>query len=80
MLWTIKHLVKITPIKCPDGLPEKVDLGKTYLHENGTFMTNPKTNVDTKRIKAVDEFVNDWKKMDKDTLRRQLRLKWDNPL
>jgi large subunit ribosomal protein L30 len=31
ILWKIKHLVKITPIQCPNGMPDEGDYEGTYL-------------------------------------------------
>ncbi|PSN49928.1 hypothetical protein C0J52_07052 [Blattella germanica] len=76
MLWQIKHLVKITPIQCPDGLPEEGDLGGTWLNEHGEFRVSHKLKVEPERIEATNEFVNDTTKFDGETLRKLLRLKW----
>ncbi|XP_012266544.1 39S ribosomal protein L30, mitochondrial [Athalia rosae] len=80
MLWEVKHLIKVTPIKCPNGLPKDGDLNGTYLHENGTFMVTHKVAIDPSRIEATEKFTNDWRRLDKETVQRQLRLKWLNPL
>jgi len=74
MLWKVKHLVKIVPIKLPDKLPTMDDLNGTYLHENGTFYVVPK--VDPVREEAVEKFVNDTKKLNFDIIQQKLRLKW----
>lgn len=73
MLWKIKHLIKVTPIEMPDKLPD-IDTISTYLHENGKLMIFPK--LDEKRYKATEEFLNDPKRMDGDTLQQKLRQKW----
>ncbi|XP_011631098.1 39S ribosomal protein L30, mitochondrial [Pogonomyrmex barbatus] len=74
MLWKVKHLVKITPIKLPDKLPIADDLNGTYLHENGTFYVIPR--VEPAREEAVEKFVNDPKKLNRDIIQKKLRLKW----
>lgn len=74
MLWKVKHLVKIVPIKLPDKLPTMDDLNGTYLHENGTFYVVPK--VDSAREEAVEMFVNDPKKLNRNLIQDKLRLKW----
>jgi len=73
MLWKVKHLVKIVPIKLPDKLPT-TDLNGTYLHENGTFYVVPK--VDSAREEAVEKFVNNPKKLNRNLIQDKLRLKW----
>jgi len=74
MLWKVKHLVKVTPIKLPDKLPTVDDLNGTYLHENGTFFVIPK--VDPAREEAIEKLVNDPKKLNRDLIEEKLRLKW----
>lgn len=74
MLWKVKHLVKIIPIKLPDKLPTMDDLNGTYLHENGTFYVIPK--VDPAREEAVEKFTKDPKKLNRDIIQEKLRLKW----
>ncbi|KYQ58356.1 39S ribosomal protein L30, mitochondrial [Trachymyrmex zeteki] len=74
MLWRVKHLVKIVPIKLPDKLPTADDLNGTYLHENGTFYVVPK--VDPIREEAVEQFMNSVKKLNRDIIQEKLRLKW----
>jgi len=74
MLWKVKHLVKIVPIKLPDKLPTPDDINGTYLHENGTFSVVPK--VDPAREEALKKFVNDPKKLNRDIIQEKLRHKW----
>ncbi|XP_014603376.1 PREDICTED: 39S ribosomal protein L30, mitochondrial [Polistes canadensis] len=76
MLWRVKHLVKITPIKLPDQLPDSDDFGGSYLHENGTFYVIPK--IDPLRIESTDKFINNPKKLENIRLKEQLRLQWLN--
>lgn len=74
LLWKVKHLVKITPIKLPDKMPTMDDLNGTYLHENGTFSVIPK--VDSACVEATEKFVNNPKKMSHHYIQEKLRLKW----
>jgi large subunit ribosomal protein L30 len=76
MLWKIKHLVKISPIQCPDGMPEEGDYEGTYLTEYGEFRVSPRLQIDPKRIEATETFLKDERKFDGETLRKLLRLKW----
>ncbi|XP_034949084.1 39S ribosomal protein L30, mitochondrial [Chelonus insularis] len=73
-LWKIKHLVKITPIYLPEKLPEDSDSVQTWLLDNGKFLLAPK--VDSAREKATVEFMNDPKRLDRETLRTELRKRW----
>ncbi|XP_012537976.1 39S ribosomal protein L30, mitochondrial [Monomorium pharaonis] len=74
MLWRVKHLVKIIPIKLPNKLPTMDDLNGTYLHENGTFYVVPR--VDPAREEAIEQFINNPKKLNRDIISEKLRLKW----
>ncbi|KAG5311956.1 RM30 protein, partial [Acromyrmex insinuator] len=74
MLWKVKHLIKIVPIKLPDKLPTTDDLNGTYLHENGTFYVVPK--VESVCEEAVEQFINNPKKLNRDIIQDKLRLKW----
>ncbi|CAL1677031.1 unnamed protein product [Lasius platythorax] len=74
LLWKVKHLIKILPLKLPDKLPTADDLNGTYLHENGIFYIVPK--VDPAREEATEKFVNDPKKLNRDIIQEKLRLKW----
>lgn len=57
----------------PDNLPDAESVS-TYVHENGTLMIFPP--IDEKRYKATEEFRNNPKRLDGDTLQEKLRLKW----
>lgn len=74
LLWKVKHLVKITPIKLPDKLPNPDDLGSGYLHENGTLYVTPK--IDPLRIESTKQFENNPKKLDSLRIGEKLRLQW----
>ncbi|XP_033227025.1 39S ribosomal protein L30, mitochondrial [Belonocnema kinseyi] len=79
LLWRIKHLVKITPIKLPEKLPHDILTNRdTYLHENGTLMIFPRADKD--RFEATEKFQNNVKKFDNTTMKKYLRLKWLNPM
>ncbi|CAH0550761.1 unnamed protein product [Brassicogethes aeneus] len=73
-LWKIKHLIKITPITFPNGFP--TDTNGTYLKENGELEVVQKLQFQEEKLKITDQFINDKKKLDGDTLRRNSRLKW----
>ncbi|KAK2579581.1 hypothetical protein KPH14_010876 [Odynerus spinipes] len=74
LLWKVKHLVKITPIKLPDPLPNLEDLGASYLHDNGTLYITPK--LDPLRVESTDKFENDPKKLESLRIGEKLRLQW----
>ncbi|XP_071443015.1 large ribosomal subunit protein uL30m [Hetaerina americana] len=76
-LWQVKHLVQITPIVFPNGPPGEEDVGSTFLKENGELLVSKRLKVDPERLEVSEEKEN--LKMDKDTIRKQCRLRWLNP-
>ncbi|KAK1133515.1 hypothetical protein K0M31_011319 [Melipona bicolor] len=75
LLWRVKHLIKIIPLKLPENLPKTVDDFTTYyIHENGTIHDTGK--LDPARYEATVEAKNNTKKMNHYTIREQLRLRW----
>ncbi|XP_026813769.1 uncharacterized protein LOC113554220 [Rhopalosiphum maidis] len=78
-LWKVKHLIKITPIQTPDGLPEKEDYWGTHLDSDGVFRISKKFLPDTKRLEATKDFEKLAERVDKDTVEKNCRNKWLNP-
>ncbi|KAL2723810.1 hypothetical protein V1477_019042 [Vespula maculifrons] len=76
MLWKVKHLVKIIPVKLPDKLPNPDDFGGSYLHPNGTFYVVPK--IDPLRVESTEKFENNPKKLESSKISEKLRLQWLN--
>lgn len=75
----IKHLVHIEPITFPHGEPTQSDTQHTFLKENGTCLVTKEVKVDQARIDATEKFINDSKRLDKDTLKHDALMKWLNP-
>ncbi|XP_063709659.1 large ribosomal subunit protein uL30m [Culicoides brevitarsis] len=75
-LWKVKHLIHITPITFPHGEPTAEDINYTFLKENGECIVAKKLEVPAERIEAAEKFENDPKRLDKETVQRDLRLKW----
>lgn len=75
-LWKVKHLVHITPITFPYGEPTQEDINHTFLKENGECLVTKKIEVPTQRIQASEEFEKDPVRLDRDTIRKDLRHKW----
>ncbi|XP_026481507.1 39S ribosomal protein L30, mitochondrial-like [Ctenocephalides felis] len=78
-LWTIKHLIKVTPIVFPYGEPTEKDLHATFLKENGECIVHKDITITEKQVQITENFKNDQKKLDSDTLKKDSRLKWLNP-
>jgi len=78
-LWKVKHLVKITPIQTPDGLPEKGDYWGTHLDVNGVFSVSKRLQPDPKRLEATEDFEKLAKRVDSNTVEKSCRDKWLNP-
>lgn len=78
-LWKVKHLIKITPIQTPDGLPENGDYWGTHLDTEGVFRISKRLLPDAKRLEATQDFEKLEKRVDKSTADSFCRNKWLNP-
>ena len=78
-LYQIKHLIKITPIRTPNGLPEDGDLGAGHLNENGEFVISPRLKPDETRVELTHQFQTEPSRLDPQTIMKQCRDKWNNP-
>lgn len=78
-LWKVKHLIKITPIQTPDGLPEKEDYWGTNLDDEGVFRISKCFQPDVKRLEATEDFEKLANRVDKSTIDKNCRDKWVNP-
>jgi len=79
MLWKVKHLIRITPITFPQGVPQEGDIGATRLLENGQLVFVPQLKADTAVAQVQAEEAPDIRHLDGETLRKHLRLKWIHP-
>ncbi|XP_014281651.1 large ribosomal subunit protein uL30m [Halyomorpha halys] len=79
MLYNVKHLIKVTPIRTPDGLPENDDLGSGYLKPNGEFVVSKRLSPDPERLRLTEEFQTHPARLDADTLIKDTRNKWNEP-
>ncbi|KAI5701112.1 39S ribosomal protein L30, mitochondrial [Diaphorina citri] len=75
-LWKVKHLVKITPITFPDGVPEEGDVFSTYLDHNGELKIKKSINPE---VKELIEYKPNPVQLNKNDLKRQSRQIWENP-
>lgn len=75
-LWKIKHLVTITPITFPDGIPEEKDIPNCHLHKNGELRIQSSVNIE--RLKATEEFQKSIDRIDKETIQNYTRKLWLN--
>lgn len=79
-LWKVKHLIKITPIQTPDGLPEtEEDYWCTHLDTEGVFRFSKRLQPDKKRLEATEEFEKLAHRVDRNTAEENSRYKWLNP-
>lgn len=78
MLWKVKHLVNIVPIRFPFGEPSENDINYTFLKENGECMVTKEIKVEDERLNAAVEFSERPERLDGETLRKDSRLKWLN--
>lgn len=65
--------MKIVPVTFPDGFPTATD--HTFLKDNGELRIIKYVSHDEK-LKLAEDFKNDLKLLDGDTLRRDSRKKW----
>nr|CAG4647453.1 EOG090X0EYV [Megafenestra aurita]SVE92693.1 EOG090X0EYV [Megafenestra aurita] len=78
-LWKVKHLVRITPISIPQGLPEDGDMAGARLQDNGELRFIPKlkhdmlVSVNQSRTAKQPDFL------DHHTLKNRLRMNWLKP-
>lgn len=77
-MWSIKHLIKITPITFPYGEPNEEDIKHTILKENGQCVVIKTLQPMPNQIEALKNFEKDPKKMDSDTIKKDSRHKWNN--
>ncbi|XP_015114114.1 uncharacterized protein LOC107039154 [Diachasma alloeum] len=76
-LWKIKHLIRVTPLNQPNKLPEDDDVHATWLMENGDLLLTPR--VDPAREQATLDHMKNPKRLDRETLSYELRMRWLNP-
>uniref|UniRef100_A0A8D8QYT7 39S ribosomal protein L30, mitochondrial n=1 Tax=Cacopsylla melanoneura TaxID=428564 RepID=A0A8D8QYT7_9HEMI len=77
MLWRIKHLVKITPITFPDGVPEEGDVFATHLNYKGELQI--KKSISEDKVKEVVEVKPNPVQLKKDDIKRHSIQMWMNP-
>uniref|UniRef100_A0A0A9WFI6 39S ribosomal protein L30, mitochondrial n=1 Tax=Lygus hesperus TaxID=30085 RepID=A0A0A9WFI6_LYGHE len=78
-LYKVKHLIKLTPIKTPYGVPDDGDLSAGNLSEDGTFVYSKKLIPDPERIQLAKDFQTEPSRLDSPTLVKQSRDRWLNP-
>lgn len=76
LLWKIKHLISVEAIVFPYGEPTLDDVKHTRLFENGECIVHKRIGVDPERIESTEQFINDPVRLDKETLKRDARIKW----
>lgn len=76
MLWKVKHIVKITPITFPYGMPKEGDQG--YLNDDGQYILIQKVGaeIDKNKLEASHKFFKDPLRMDAETIKKKLRDVW----
>jgi len=75
-LYRVKHLVEITPISTPQGMPDDPKYG--FLKENGEFISYSCIEGHALPLEQAEQKLEDLKKIsvDGETLKTRLRLKW----
>nr|SVE86428.1 EOG090X0EYV [Daphnia similis]SVE87055.1 EOG090X0EYV [Daphnia similis]SVE87679.1 EOG090X0EYV [Daphnia similis]SVE88310.1 EOG090X0EYV [Daphnia similis] len=78
-LWKVKHLIRVTPITFPQGLPEDGDPAGARLQDNGELVFIPKLKSDALIAATQSEPEDRRDYLDTDTVKKHLRLKWLMP-
>ncbi|XP_076232378.1 mitochondrial ribosomal protein L30 [Calliopsis andreniformis] len=78
LLWRVKHLVKIVPVKIPENLSKLDDSTEFFFHEDGTCYVSGK--VDPYRKEATESAQNSIKRLQNSTISEKLRLQWEKGL
>ncbi|XP_076160108.1 mitochondrial ribosomal protein L30 [Ptiloglossa arizonensis] len=74
VLWQVKHLIKVIPLKIPERLPDINDLSNVYVHESGRYDNFGK--LDPVRLEATLKAQSSVKKLSTATISEKLRLQW----
>nr|SVE74866.1 EOG090X0EYV [Daphnia carinata] len=78
-LWKVKHLIRVTPITFPQGLPEDGDAAGARLQDNGELVFIPKLKSDALMAATQSKPEDRRDYLDTDTVKKHLRLKWLMP-
>nr|CAG4638095.1 EOG090X0EYV [Chydorus sphaericus] len=78
-LWKVKHLVRITPVTIPQGLPEDGDFSGAQIQDNGVLKFVPKLKNDAKNSPILLQPQDKKDFLDGETLKKELRLQWLKP-
>lgn len=55
LLWIVKHLIKIRPLKFPNGIPTEADIGNIKIDaETGEMLINTAFKVSDERLEKAD--------------------------
>ena len=79
LLFKVKHLIRITPITLPQGIPDASDLSGARLQENGQLVFVPQLKKDAEQAELQQIQETPSNHMDGETLRKHLRLNWIKP-
>lgn len=71
-------MIHITPITFPYGEPTTDDINYTFLKENGQCLVTKKIEVPQERIEESEKFEKDPVRLDRETIKKELRHKWLN--
>ncbi|KAG7155661.1 uncharacterized protein LOC121854685 [Homarus americanus] len=77
MLWKVKYLVKITPIRVPADLPEEVDPRCCFLKETGEFSYSHELKVEDSTLE--EDPKTNATKWDRDLIDSHTRKNWNYP-
>lgn len=81
LLYRIKHLVEITPVQFPDGLPtpEEFDVKKAKVTPDGKFTYHAKIEEESTILLDQGPLQAERMKMTRKTFRHEAKLSWSRP-
>ncbi|XP_053643123.1 uncharacterized protein mRpL30 isoform X1 [Cherax quadricarinatus] len=77
MLWKVKYLVKITPIRVPADLPDDVDPRCCFLKETGEFLHSKEVQVEDKDLDESPQIAAT--KWNGEFVEKHVRKNWEYP-
>nr|SVE73861.1 EOG090X0EYV [Daphnia atkinsoni] len=78
-LWRVKHLIRVTPITFPQGLPDEADTAGARLQDNGELVFIPQLKSDAVVAATQSKPEERRNYLDTDTVKKLLRLNWIKP-
>ncbi|CAL4100299.1 unnamed protein product, partial [Meganyctiphanes norvegica] len=76
LLWKVKHMVKVTPLRVPTNLPKDIDPKDCFIKETGEFYHIPKIGIPKEKL--VEDAKLTKPAFDGDHLLKEARKRWQD--